>query len=48
MLNIKSHVDFTVDNTVLLAIIKFNKEMAHAFARIINGYKGKFKTLSNI
>ena len=48
MLNIKSHVDFTVDNTVLLAIIKFNKEMANAFARIINGYKGKFKTLSNI
>ena len=48
MLNIKSHVDFTVDNTVLLARIKVNKEMANAFARIINGYKGKFKTLSNI
>ena len=45
MLNIKSHVDFTVDNTVLLAIIKFSKEMANAFARIQIQIKNPVKYL---
>ena len=33
-------------NAVLL--IKFSKEVANSFAKIITGYKGEFKTLSNI
>ena len=48
MLNI-SHVDLAVPNTVLLdmwwnMLIK----SSNTFAKIINGYKGEFKTLSNI
>ena len=40
-------------NTVLLDIywnmlIKFGKQIANTFAKIINRYKGEFKTLSNI
>ena len=52
MLNIRSR-GFDRDNTVLLDIwsnmlIKFSKQIASTFAKIINGYKGEFKTLSNI
>ena len=36
----------TAHNTVML--IKFSKQIANSFAKIINGYKGEFKTLSNI
>ena len=35
-----------VHNNVML--IKFNKWIANSFAKMINGYKGEFKTLSNI
>ena len=39
-------------NVVLLDIwwnmsIKFSKQIANTFAKIINGYKGEFKILSN-
>ena len=36
----------TMHNTVML--IKFSKQIANSFAKIINDYKGEFKTLSNI
>ena len=39
-------MDLTVHNAAML--IKFNKQVANSFAKIINGYKGEFKTLSNI
>ena len=39
-------MDFTVHNAVML--IKFSKQVANSFVKIINGYKGEFKTLSNI
>ena len=42
----KGPVEETVDNTVML--IKFSKQIANSFAKIINGYKGESKTLSNI
>ena len=39
-------MDFTVHNAVML--IKFSKQVANSFVKIINGHKGEFKTLSNI
>ena len=39
-------MDLTVHNTVML--IKFSKQIAKSFAKIINDYKGEFKALSNI
>ena len=45
MLKIRSR-DLTVRKTVML--IKFSKEIGNSFAKIINGYKGEVKTLSNI
>ena len=45
MLKIR-YADLTVHNTVML--IKFSKQIANSFAKIINGCKGEFKTLSNI
>ena len=46
-------MDLSVHNTVLLhmwwnTLIKFSKQIANTFAKIISGYKGEFKTLSNI
>ena len=38
--------DLTVHNTVKL--YKLGKQIDNSFAEIINGYKGEFKTLSNI
>ena len=46
MLKIRRHVKETVHKTVML--IKFSKKIANSFAKIINGYKGQFKTLSKI
>ena len=45
MLKIRSR-DLTVHNTAML--IKCSKQIANSFAKIINNYKGEFKTLSNI
>ena len=45
MLKIRSR-DLTVRKTVML--IKFSKQIGNSFAKIINGYKGEVKTLSNI
>ena len=47
------HLELTVYNTVLLdlwwnMLAKFSKQIANTFVKIINGYKCKFKTLSNI
>ena len=47
------HVDLTVLNTELLNVwwnmlVKFSKQIAKIFAKIINGYNSKFKTLSNV
>ena len=42
----KGHVEETVDKTVML--IKFSKQIPNSFAKIINGYKGQSKTLSNV
>ena len=42
----KAHLDLTMHNAVML--IKFSKQIANTFAKIINSYKGEFKTLSNI
>ena len=46
-------MDLTVHNTVLLDIwwnmfIKFDRQIVNTFMKIINSYKGLFKTLSNI
>ena len=40
------HVDLTVHNAIML--IKFSKQLADSSAKIINGYKSEFKTLSNV
>ena len=40
------HMKETVHKTVML--IKFSKKISTSFAKIISGYKGQFKTLSNI
>ena len=45
--------DLTLHITALLDIwqnifIKFSKQIANSFSKIINGYKGEFKTLPNI
>ena len=40
------HVDLTVHNAIML--IKFSKQLANSSAKIINGYKSEFKTLSNV
>ena len=45
MMKIRSR-GLTVHKTVLL--IKFNRQIVNSFAKIINGYKSEFKTLSNI
>ena len=45
MLKIRSR-GLTVRKTVML--IKFSKKIANSFAKIIDGYKSEFKTLSNI
>ena len=45
MLKIRSR-GLTVHKTVML--IKFNRQIVNSFAKIINGYKSEFKTLSNI
>ena len=47
------HVDLTMHNTVLLdlwwkMLIKFSKQRANTSGKTINGYKSKFKTLSNL
>ena len=42
----KGHVDLTVRNTVML--IKFSKQIANSFAKIIHDYKDAFKTSSNV
>ena len=52
MLNVKS-IDLTLRNIVLLAkqwnmLIKFSKQIANTFVKIVNGNKGQFKTLSNV
>ena len=46
-------MDLTVHNTVLLDIwwnmfIKFDKQIVNTFMKIINSYKGLFKSLSII
>ena len=46
-------MDLTMQNTVLLDIwwnmlIKFIKQISNTFVKIINGYKGEFKTLPKI
>ena len=39
-------MDLTRRNTVIL--MKFSKQIANIFVKIINGYKDKFKTLKSI
>ena len=39
-------MDLTVHKTVML--IKLSKQVANSFAKIINGYKGQFKSVSNM
>ena len=46
MLNIRSR-GFDHAQYVYM-LIKFSKQIANTFAKIVNDYKGEFKTLSNI
>ena len=46
-------MDLTLHNTALFDIqwnmlMKFSKQITNTFEKIINGYKGEFKTLSNV
>ena len=52
MLNIRSRgfdrAQYCVLDLWWNMLIKFSKQVVNTFAKIINGYKGEFKTLSNI